>query len=166
MVEIQNSKITDRLLEETKAQPYMELPKKIADSIQPVLIANPRPRIFHLDQNLSDGTSIAILTVSSVKDTYLLSAHLSVAKDAVGASLFSDIQVVAKGAGNKSILRIRYQPLTAASNLNASMSWAAHPLKLERGSLILLTNSVGTASIDASAQIVLMEVDSTPDLTG
>lgn len=157
MVDIQNSKITDRLLEETKAQPYFELPKKIMDSLQPVLIANPINRIFLLDQLIADSTAAVMLTTPLDKDTYVLSAQLSITKDVVSPSTRSFIIATPFGLPSKAIIGLMYEPLTAGSHTVSHT--LLKPMKLQPGSTITITNSSGTASIDGIGVVTLMEVE-------
>lgn len=155
MVDIQNSKITDRMLEETKAQPYFELPKKIMDSIQPVLIVNPIDRVFLLDAVLSDATSGAIFTTRTDRDTFVLAASLSTTKSVLALSTRSFITCFPFASPSKAIIGLMYEPVTAGSS-QTSLN-LQEPLKLERGSVISVTHSNATASIDSIATIILKE---------
>jgi len=158
MVDIQNSKITDRLLEETKAQPYFDLPKRIADNIQPVLIVNPHNRVFGVTTTKSDTASSVFFLTSTTKDTYILAANLSIAKDVVSTSIFSTISLTQDGGAAGIFFKLNYEPVTAG-NIQGSMNWAQTPIKLARGSNISITNSTAIASIDVSATIILVEVE-------
>jgi len=65
MVDIQNADIIDRLQSETKAQPVMALPKQIVNTIQPVILVNPLPKVIEL--KLVVSTNVVTFSVPAGK---------------------------------------------------------------------------------------------------
>jgi len=158
MVDIQSKEVIDKISDELKVQPAMEIPRALAKDIQLVYEVNPTPLIQTISSTVSDGTAITIFTTSAVKDTFMVGLSLSVAKDVLATSLFSRITARPFGqAANLEFIRIRYEPVTVGDFIE-SLSFP-HPIKLARGSPISLTNSTAVGSIDTTGIIFFYETD-------
>lgn len=158
MVDIQSKEVIDKISEELKVQPSMQIPRELAKLIQLVYNVNPE-RLIRTRRNLiSDTSSVQMFTTSSIKDTFFVGASLSIAKDAVNDSINTTMTIFPFGDTGRQVLEIRYEPTTAASNLSKDIQ-LSQPIKLGRGTAITITNSAATASIDVSAIIRFFEVD-------
>lgn len=157
MVDIQSKEVIDKLSRDLKVQPAMQLPRELGKQIVPVFNVNPERLIKMAGATASDATSATVMTTSLVKDTFVVGAQLTVAKDVVSPATFSSLKFLPFGDSVKSVMFIRYEPLTAGQFLD-SIEFT-RPLKLERGTVVTVENNSGTASIDASGLIYFYEVD-------
>jgi len=134
-----------------------EVPTKVANSIVPVFVSNPDRQIMVGTGSVAtDSTSATIMTTSSIKDTYLIGAMISVSKDVVSDSTNSSLIFTPYGLGATSGLHIRYEPLTAGEHqqvVNFNI-----PIKLTRNTTITVTNSTATASIDTAGRVFYFEI--------
>lgn len=136
-----------------------KIPNEVADKVLPVFKINPTPQIQIAEATASDATGATIRTTSSTKDTFLTGLFLSVAKSALSTSLHSSIAITTfQKATAVQAIRIRYEPLTAASNLNAFLMFTK-PIKLARGLTIALQNNTAVASIDTHGVAYFYEVE-------
>lgn len=159
MVEHQSKEIVDKISQDLKIQPALRIPREIEEKIKLVYNVNPERLVFMKHISLSDGTAITIHTTHATKDTFIIGAWISAAKDAVNASIRSDIRLLPFGETTEELfLAVRYEPLTVASGLHANISLPM-PFKLAKGSAIRLLNAESTASIDSEAGVYLFEVD-------
>jgi len=158
-LEIQSKEVIDKISEELKVQPALQIPRKIGEKIDLVYSVNPARKLQVAGGTVADATEGSIFTAAANKRTFLVHAHLSVAKDVVSDSVSTWLRCTPLGqAANTVFLNMRYEPITVASNLN--LTWtASEPLEIEPGSAVLITNSTATASIDAGAVITYFETD-------
>lgn len=158
-MDIQSKEVIDKISDELKLQPSLDIPREIAKQIQLSYNVNPFQMIRVKTADASDDTNQTIHTCHATKKTFFVGANLSVAKDVVSDSIRSNIRIT-PASTNVSIqfLRIRYEPLTAASNL-AQQSFLFFPIELVKGSIIQVENQSATASIDASGVIFFYETD-------
>ena len=133
MVNIQSKEVIDKIADELKVQPDAEIPHELAKLIQLVYNVNPVRLIKAANLDVSDVTAGTLITTSSTKDTFLVSAAISVSKDVVNTSIFSAIDCVPLGDARRQVLIVNYEPTTAASNINAVITFP-FPIKLDRGS--------------------------------
>lgn len=158
---IYNSDLTKELTDGAKIQTaFDKVPNQIAEKVVPTMEVNPK-LLYTIDHlpvgSASDAITATIHTAATDKDTYLHYINLTVAKDAVSDSLFTEVRCQPKGKAVSILLRIRYEPTTAGqftSNLVLPK-----PILLERGTNITLNNNTATASIDATAIIGITEVE-------
>ena len=158
MVDIQSKEVIDKISDELKVQPSVEIPKSLAKDIQLVYEVNPVRSVQVRNLDVSDGTAGTLLTTSSNRDTFLLGATISVAKSALNPGIFSAIDCVPFGDTRRQVLIINYEPSTAASNLSQTITFK-HPIKLDTGSSIRILNGSATASIDTASSITFYETD-------
>jgi len=157
MVEHQSKEVVDKLSRDLKIQPAEALPKDMEAKIRAVFNVNPDRQIRFVAANLSDSLSGTLFTASATKETYLVAAHLSTAKDVVATSLFTNLTAVAFGDSEKTLLRIRYEPVTAGQ-FTTNMAFPL-PILLEKGSVVSIKHSTAVASIDSAGIIYFFEVD-------
>lgn len=143
--------ILSRITKELGLQTSVDkLPMDIVNTIQPVLVSNSEYLIETASVNADNATTNTFFTTSTTKDTYLVSAHLSVSKDASSDSTTSSIRCTPfLESALKRILRINYNPSQAVDNLSKDV-YFSKPLKLARGSIVSVTNGSATATISAS----------------
>lgn len=157
MVDIQSKEVIDKISDELKIQPAMTIPRALAEKIQLVYGINPQYDVKFVAGSTNDATTSDLMTTSATKDTYLVACMLTVSKDVVSNSINSKINAFAVGRANSSLLALRYEPVTAGTH-QITFDFA-HPIKLERGSVITITNSSGTASIDTLGIVYFYETD-------
>lgn len=158
MVDIQSKEAIDKMSTELKVQPAMMLPRALVNSIQPTFSINPDRAVQVRSATLSDGVTATIFTTSATNDTYIIGVQITTTKDAVGSSVQSAIVAFPFGQPVSSLIQIRYAPLTAASNLFGEIQFAL-PVRLDRGSIVTVTNQSGVASIDTGVVVYFYEVD-------
>lgn len=157
-LKIQSKEIIDKISEELKLQPALEIPRELMDKIQLVYGINPEPKIQILSGSANDSATATIHTTSDVKDTFLVGITLTVAKSVLSTSIESAINCTTEeGDLERAILRLRYEPVTAGQ-FSESMTFP-FPIKLKRGTTITVTNTTSIASIDASGSIQFFEKD-------
>ncbi len=157
--DIQAKEVIDKISRDLKIQPALQIPRELAEKIQLNFNVNPDREGKIATSSISDSAAGTIHITHATRRTFITGVQISVAKDAVNTSLFSRISATQKGGvTGGAILRIRYEPLTAASNLFASMIFP-NPIELEKGTAVSLTNSTAIASIDSAAVITFFEVD-------
>ena len=156
-LEIQSKEVIDKISEELKLQPALKIPRELMDKIQLVYSVNPPVVIQSVLDDNSDATSATVMTTSAVKDTYISAITLSVAKDVVSNSLHTQVSGTDFLGVAKPLIRIRYEPVTVGS-FTETITFPI-PIRLARGTNVLLQNNSGTASIDASCVVYFYEVD-------
>lgn len=159
MVDIQSKEVIDKIADELKIQPAEAIPRKLNDSIQPTYNVNPRKVIKVINGGASDSVSTQIFATNSKKITYITAISMSVSKDVVSPSIVSGVSGTPFGEASKTLLNVRYEPLTAMSGVGAYINFGETGLRMANGSSIIMTNSSATASIDARATIVYYELD-------
>jgi len=157
MVDIQSKEVIDKISEDLKVQPAMQIPRELAKQIQLIYNVNPERIIQTRINTAADATVATIHTTSAVKDTFLIGVFLSVSKDVVSTSLNSDIRFVPFGGVSTAVLTIKYEPVTAGQFVSNREFMI--PIKLARGSNVTVHNSTNTASIDAGGIINFYETD-------
>lgn len=157
MVDIQSKEVIDKISDELKVQPALSIPRNISKDIQLSYNVNPTYINKTAAVNLSDSASATIRTTDSEKDTFLTSVYLTVTKDAISDSLFSQITAVLETGETSTILLIRYEPTTTGSFHQQLV--LTRPIKLKKNSQILFLHNTATASIDGTAVINYYETD-------
>lgn len=157
MVDIQSKEVIDKISEELKVQPALEIPRAIADKIRLAYIINPEHMLQTAAGLSTDALSETIHTTHATKDTFLVGISFSVAQDASSDSVQTDVRGTPEGKASSFFLSVRTEPSTAGEH-NKSIIFPT-PFKLEKGSIISINNSTNTASIDAHGLIYFYEVD-------
>lgn len=157
MVDIQSKEVIDKISEDLKVQPAMQIPRALAEKIELVYVVNPERLVKIKGATASDATTATIITTSTTKDTFLIGAGIAVAKDVNSNSLISSIVATPSQSDAQTTLMIRYEP-TTAGQFKQYISFPI-PIKLERGTTVTITNTSATASIDTTGIIYFYEVD-------
>lgn len=132
-------------------------PRELGKTVVPVMEVKPMPMIQIVRTATADATSANMMTTSTTKKTYLVGAGISVSKDAVNNGTNTRIDAVPEGRASVGVVEIRYEPITALSNLRGDAFFP--PMLLEKGSTISIVNSSATASVDISGIVYYYEED-------
>lgn len=146
-MQTQNPEMVRELRDSLKAQGFEAMPLNVAGTLQPVIEVNPRllRRCSIVKTNtLSNGTSATIYTTPTDADFFLVGGFVSYTKDATSTSTNSNLRVTIDGA-TADVLIISGLTLTAEGKA-ASISFPV-PIKVDRGTNILLLNSTAVANI-------------------
>lgn len=151
--EIQRGEIKQKISEELGFNNPSLSPNHIPDYIVPVLLIN--DDLYSSGYISETGTAInststTILTTDSFYYTYLTGITLSVAKDSTATSTLSTVTAVIDGA-TKTIGAITGLTLTA-QNQTIDITFTK-PLKLDRSSIITITNSTAVSNVTARAVV-------------
>jgi len=147
MATINNSQAIQRILDDAGIQTAIdEVPKQLARSVVPVLISNPKPSTYKVIKNAYNTTQSAtvLYTTPSDKDFYLTGIWFSNNSDVACDNTSMIINVVPENGVSTSILQI-YKPSVTVYVESFPYSFSK-PIKLERGSTILFTNSFTAGS--------------------
>ena len=158
MAKIHNIDLIKSIIDKAKLQTAVDkVPTELAEKIIPVLVADTTEKLIQVARAAAtDATGVTIHTTSETKDTYLTGLHLTISKNNVNDSIISAINATTFGEAAGSVLVLRYEPLTAGQ-LHASITFS-HPIKLEKGTPITISNSGILASIDTTGMIFFYEV--------
>ena len=164
MAQIHNSDLTKELTEVAKLQIGRDIvPNQIADKIVPVIDVNPWhnkiAKPFSTLNSLINQLQSTAYTCSSVKDTYLTGVTLSMIKDATSTATDLRLTVVDEFGGTQALLRIAGFTLTAQS-VTITHTFP-NPLKLKKGSSIMLLSDTNVANITMRSTIQGFEIDNT-----
>jgi hypothetical protein len=139
-----NSEVTQAIQKAIKRQGSPEY--KVSDTIQPTIEVNPQiiKNVFGKESEAINSTSSTIYTTPTTQDFYLTSVTLSTIKDVTSTSVASKIRVTINGLAF-TLLEIASLSLTPQSQINSLV--LTHPLKVDRGTIITVTNSTNVGNI-------------------
>lgn len=116
------------------------------------LVYNIEPDInVLLDGTATNATSATIYTTPTDRDFFIKQVQLSINKDATATSTFSAITCVVGGV-TKTLLRVNTTTLTAVQGL-CNVVTLPNGLKVDRGTIIAVTNTTNVANISATGII-------------
>lgn len=131
-----------------------QIPQKINDSIQPVIEVNPKLlkniEIIKIG-SASDATSATIYTTPSNQDFYLCGFTFTHCRDATATSLVSEIKAYVNGE-QISLYALRTLTTTVINGFSFSVN-LLRPIKIDRGTSLIVTNGAATALIRSTAII-------------
>jgi len=161
MVDIQSKEVIDKISDELKIQPSLNVPREIGKNIQLTYNVNPTQyTVKTATVTLSDGTVGNMFTTHATKRTFLIGGQISISKDVVATSVASTLRGFLIGdTVIKNLMTMRYEPVTVGSNLNLTKNWIDMPIELEKGTLMSATNSTAIASIDTTMTVFFYETD-------
>lgn len=158
MVEIQSKEVIDQISDDLKVQPALQIPRKLGNQIDLSYNVNPLPDMQVRSAAFADSTSGTIHTAHATKETWVVGGILTVSKDAANDAIQSELEITPHNSGQKELIIMRYEPSTAASNLNQVVI-LPYPIKVKKSSVIQITNNTATASIDTSGVVFFYETD-------
>jgi len=154
MIKIQNADAIQAIRAGAKLSISEGFPQELTGQALPVMDMTPN---FHRFANIvrsvqatTSGTS-TLYTTPTDKDFYLTAASLNYEKDVVNDSLLVYLSVVIDGATNN-VLRIGKLGTTASKG--ESSIALSPPIKLDRGSQILIGGSFTAGALNKSGSII------------
>jgi len=159
MVEIQSKEVIDKISDELKIQPALQIPRELGKNIQLTYDLNSgrNPKVSALGATVSDGTTATIHTTDLNKRTFMVGCSIAMSKDVVATSVHTSIVATVKDLTQQSFLRVRYEPVTAGQfNDNIVFDF---PIELEPGTTVTITNTTAIASIDSTGILYFYETD-------
>jgi len=151
MATIYNSNLSKELIDGAKIQTsFDKVPDQIAEKVVPVMEVNPKllklSLPFPVSGALSNALSATLYTTSSIKDTYLTGATMSMIKDATSTATDMRFYFTEATTGQtRLIFRITGLSLTADSKFCAIDF--NKPMKVARGTNIMVTSNTADANI-------------------
>jgi len=147
MATIYNSDLSKELQQGAKLQLRDRMPSELAEKVVPVMEVNPKllKTTNYLVAGSGSATSNTIATTPTDKDTYITNACLSMIKDATSTSTSTTLTITPFGQAAVSVLRIACATLTAQTD-SLTQNWS-NPIRLARGSNIIITHSSNVANI-------------------
>lgn len=155
MANINNSQLSKELVEGAKIQTsFDKIPTQLADKVVPVMEVNPKAfRICNICKRseASNATTATVYVTPADKDFFISDSILSVIKDVTSTSVLSFITCVIDGqtVSINTIAGITLTPQAQQSNMSYNK-----PIKVDRGTNIVLNNNAAVANIRSSACII------------
>ncbi len=143
MVEISNSRITDKLAQSTGSRPIEDLPRQIGKEIVPIIDANPPDELFIFRQSvLTTGNSAVMAAPSNSRRTfYIVYASLGMMDDVTSDNVATFMSVTLMGSSLASrFIEIPKLTLTVKDDIQ-SRDFSAHPLPVAPDTTITISNS-------------------------
>ena len=158
MVDIQSKEVIDKISDELKIQPALQIPRELAKDIQLSYNVNPVRKLFVRTFKAADSVSGTIFTADTRKRTFLVGVALSVTKSALATSVLSEINAIMEGDGTRrNLLEIAYEPLGAGQFVTSLI--LPIPIEIAKGTAVNVDNSTNIASIDALGIAYFYETD-------
>lgn len=132
------------------------LPDYVDEGITLIYDVEPDCNII-LDATATNATSATIYTTPADRDFFIKAVYLTLNKDASATSTSSAITCTVGGV-TKTLAKINTTTLVATQAINVYVP-LPKPLKVDRGSVIAVTNSTNVANINASGIIYGYLVD-------
>jgi len=151
MVEIQSKEVIDKISDELKIQPALNIPRNIGDKIELVYNVNAERIVNFMSRASSASTgTTTIHTAHATKDDYLTSIHYSFIADGTADNLNFVLTITPRGLG---AITIRLNKATTTAFTKDAQIIIDPPILLERSSGITMgtTFTVGTATKEATA---------------
>lgn len=147
MVDIQSKEVIDKISDELKIQPALQIPRGLSKDIQLTYEVNPQKNISVAADaaKLATGTEV-LMTTPTDRDFYLTTAILSGQADVLCDNVSISLNAQLKGKVSNEILRLAKISLTVFSGQIAITF--PQPMLLDRGTTILIasTFSAGACS--------------------
>lgn len=151
---IQNSDTIKELRDGARLSISEGFPERLAGSVVPVMNINPKDyRICNIAKTTSavNATSATIYTTPADKDFYLVGFSIGLIKDATATSINSGISAYIDGL-NTALIGIASLTLTAQSETLSQT--LAYPIKVDRNTIIAVTNTTNVGNISARGSII------------
>ena len=153
MAEVNNRAVLERIEKEAFAHPFAGgVPRKLNESIQPVLVANPKEVVDIVKEGSTSATATStIYTTPANADFYLTSTSLSITKDVNNDNTNVHISVVLPTGESVHVTRLMSQTLTADSH--SILGVFNPPIKVKRGSNVTLGGAFAAGTMTKNAII-------------
>tara|TARA_Y100000310_G_C20678101_1_gene814254 strand:- start:1426 stop:1911 length:486 start_codon:yes stop_codon:yes gene_type:complete len=154
LAKIESERVVKEIIEGLSLSTGREsVPTETNDKVQ--VVFDPQHRKFcniGATVDASNATSVTLFTTPSDRDFYLVSANLSLIKDASSTSLISALVITMDDGSTVNIIRIPTFTTTAqTASINATFPI---PIKLARNTGVSITNSTAIANIKTTGTIV------------
>ena len=151
VLDIQSKEVIDKISDELKVQPSLQIPRELMDKIQLVYNVNPFNPVTIIATAAADNSTAAVVfTTPAERDFYLTSVILSVIKDVNSTSTRSSMNVRINEV-NTELIHIAGISVTAQNDV-VSLNYNP-PIKLSRGGEITVNNTTAVSKIVARASI-------------
>lgn len=148
---LKNSRIKNSFIDVLGLNPIQDrIPDTVIPSVQPVFNVGATRCDVCRYADASNSTAVTVYTTPVDKDFYLSSVVLSVVKDATATSVRSAVVVRVDGTDQRVISIPGFS--TTAQNQTVSITLSP-PIKVDRNTVVSLTNSTNVANVTASACI-------------
>lgn len=151
MVDIQSKEVIDKVSDELKIQPAMKIPREIMDKIQLVYNVNPTNsgNIIKAVTKITSG-AVGFFTTPTTRDFFLTSAFLQNQSDVAATNTLGSLTVV---VGGITIPILEFSKITLTIfNDSLTLSFP-NPIKIDRGTAVVLNNTFGLGVSVSSAGI-------------
>lgn len=159
MATINNPELIKSIIDKAKINTSIDrVPSVLAEKVVPVMEIASIKKIKVMEAAASDATTAGFFTTTAAKEIWIVGVLLSITKDAVADSTHSSILATPKESNIPvTLIKIRYEPTTAGEHYKSIMF--PNPILIKAGTLISVTNSAATASIDTSGIIYFYETE-------
>lgn len=148
MVDIQSKEVIDKISDELKIQPALNIPRVLGKDIQLVYGVNPQKNntVLFSTVRAASASNFVLFTVDSNKDTFLTGLNFTVDSDVVADNTTYHVELTVANGAEFRIFQF-FKTTTTAIRDQIVLNFN-HPIKLFRGSTIQLTNvfTVGVGS--------------------
>lgn len=162
MSQINNQTLLKELRDEAKILNIEPVPQQLAEKIVPVIITKQPKKLVSAYVTGTNSVQTTILTTSSIKRTFVVSAALSMEKDVTATSSISWIQAFEGGDYYTQSVAVwcPIQGITlTASKGQQSMFFGNDGIELKKGSIVSVNHSAAVGNVAGSGCIVYYEVD-------
>jgi len=128
-----------------------ELPSQIDEIIVPTFDVSP-PVDTILNASANNALSATILTTPTDRDFYMVGCYLTQWKDASSTSTVSTITGFVNGVSCQ-FTRISSRTLLASTSLSGPFVVFPNPIKMDRNTVIAVTNETNVANISSNGTI-------------
>ena len=157
MVDIQSKEVVDKISEELKVQPAIEIPRELAKQIQLTYDVGAED-IIQEEESLSDATARTAtgtfigFTTPTGRDFFMTNLNVSILKD-VACDITTGEIIVAIRVGGK-VITITSFPITTLLVQSATQNLVfPHPIKLDRGSTITMAGTFTAGALIRSLSV-------------
>lgn len=159
-MEIRNIDLKNAVKDAISSGSLEGLPSQILDKVAPVIDVNPNHcRTISIVKGGTCGntTTTTIYTTPTNQDFYICGFSIATIRDATATSTSAQLTCYINGV-NTPLIRLPAITLTVNSTFGMSVN-LPFPIKVDRNTIIAITNTTGTANVYTSAQIYGYLVD-------
>lgn len=147
VLDIQSKEVIDKISDELKVQPSLEIPRQLDDKIKLVYEVNPRRVCDIVESGVATSSTVTIFTTPTERDFFLTNAWIAL-DTSNGLGSDAELKIFVGGA-EKTVLQAvcsfadggtnnEQSPSTGHQSINFSV-----PIKIDKGSIITITEPGG-----------------------
>lgn len=162
MVDIQSKEVIDKVSDELKIQPALNIPRQISKDIQLTYNVNPPfPITIVKKATATSATTTEIFTVPTGKTFYCTNAFCTLNKQGASTNDLNILVQWVENAQTNMILKFTAVTSNSTTNSHPTENYQTHPIKITEGNVINLvtTGTLGGTDISATALIKGFLVD-------